>query len=372
MSHSSAGSDHVTRLARARLAAAEAGVVALLVPPGADLRYLSGYAAIPQERLTCLVVPVEGAPTLVVPLLDEQAAVSACAGGPITVVSWREDEDPSALVASLLPNADPVAIGDRMWAAQALALRDAMPDREQRLSGDILGSLRQVKDDAEVAALREAAAAIDAVFAQVGAWLRVGRSERAVASDVAAAVLRAGHVAIDCVIVGSGPNAALPHHQGSDRELRRGDVVVVDIAATMPSGYCSDTTRTFALGAPEPEVAAAYAVLRDAQEAAVNTVAVGVAAATIDAAARDVIHAAGYGESFTHRTGHGIGLETHEEPYIAAGNQVSLEAGMAFSVEPGIYVPGRFGARIEDIVVCGPDGGEPLNRRPRDLVVVDA
>ena len=171
------------------------------------------------------------------------------------------------------------------------------------------------------------------------------------------------------MIVGSGPNAASPHHEVSDRVLLEGDVVVVDIGGTMESGYCSDCTRTYAIGEPPAEFAAYYGVLQQAQEAACQWARPGVSAESVDATARDIIADAGYGEWFIHRTGHGIGLETHEDPYIVSGNATPLAPGMAFSVEPGIY-PGPHGARIEDIVVCTDDGHERLNNAPRDLIVV--
>jgi Xaa-Pro aminopeptidase len=229
--------------------------------------------------------------------------------------------------------------------------------------------LRMIKEADEVDALRQAAWAIDRVHARVPQFLRPGVTERHVARQIAEMILGEGHVSVDFVIVGSGPNAASPHHEVSDRVLAAGDVVVVDIGGTMPSGYCSDSTRTYALGEPPAEFSAYYKVLYDAQEAACAAVRPGVTAESVDAAAREPITRAGYGAAFFHRTGHGIGLEAHEDPYIVAGNTEPLERGMAFSVEPGIY-PGPHGARIEDIVVCTADGVERLNHTPRELVVV--
>jgi Xaa-Pro aminopeptidase len=229
------------------------------------------------------------------------------------------------------------------------------------------------KDAAEIDALRKAGAAIDRVHARVGEWLRPGRTEAEVGADIAAAIVEEGHAQADFVIVGSGPNGASPHHDVSDRVIERGDVVVVDIGGPIPEGYNSDSTRTYAVGEPrDADVAATYGVLQEAQRAAVAAVRPGVTAESIDAAARDLISEAGFGEQFIHRTGHGIGLDVHEEPYIIKGNDLLLEPGMAFSVEPGIYQPGRWGARIEDIVVVTEDGVEPFNRRPHDLVVLDA
>jgi Xaa-Pro aminopeptidase len=262
-------------------------------------------------------------------------------------------------------------VDDQMHAAKVFAFRAALPAAEQSLAGAVIAPLRMRKAPDEVAALRRAGAAIDRVHARMAEWLRPGRTEREVGRDVARAILAEGHAGDEWVVVGSGPNGASPHHEVSDRVIEVGDPVVVDIGGTTPDGYCSDSTRTYlAGGAPEPELAAYHEVVAAAQDAAVTAVRPGVTAQEIDRAARDVITAAGYGEAFLHRTGHGIGLETHEEPYVVAGNALPLEPGMAFSVEPGIYLAGRHGVRIEDIVVVTADGAERLNRRPRSLSVL--
>jgi Xaa-Pro aminopeptidase len=226
-----------------------------------------------------------------------------------------------------------------------------------------------VKTPAEVEELAYAGAAIDRVHARMGEWLRVGRTEAEVGADIAAAILAEGHVAVDFTIVGSGPNGASPHHELSDRVVQAGDLVVVDIGGETATGYRSDCTRTYLVGG----VAARglrewYAVLQRAQAEATAAVRPGVTCAQIDAVARRVITDAGWGEHFLHRTGHGIGLDTHEAPYVVEGNDLPLEPGMAFSVEPGIYLPGRYGARIEDIVVCTDDGVRILNEGTRELV----
>jgi Xaa-Pro aminopeptidase len=364
------------RLGRAVAATAAAGVDALVVTPGADLRYLVGYLAKPLERLTALVVPASGEPVLVVPLLERAAAEAAGADAVVKVVTHGETDDAFALAAGLLRDAlghdpDVVGLSDRMWAEQVLRLRASLPGARQVLAGDVLRPLRLRKDTAEVDALRRAAAAIDDVHAHMGEWLRPGRTERDVARDISAAIVAAGHESVNFVIVGSGPNGASPHHDASDRVIEAGDPVVVDIGGTMPDGYCSDCTRVYVVGRePAPDVAASYAVLHEAQDAACREVRPGVTAEHVDAAARDVIDAAGYGELFMHRTGHGIGLEEHEEPWVVAGNATVLEPGMAFSVEPGIYHPGRHGARIEDIVVVTADGVERLDTVTRELVVL--
>jgi Xaa-Pro aminopeptidase len=360
------------RLDRARTAAAQAGIDVLLVTPGADLRYLTGYQAMPLERLTCLVLPTIGDPVLVVPTLERPAAEASPVGAmALEIVDWQETDDPVGLVAKLVPDARRVAIDDHMWAEHVLRFRAAMPDAEQVLAGPVLRELRIRKSPDEIAALRVAGAVIDRVQARMGEWLRAGRTERDVGRDIADAIISEGHERVDFVIVASGPNSASPHHSGSDRVIQAGDPIVVDIGGTMPDGYCSDETRTYAVGTPPAEFVKAFDVLRRAQMAAVEHARAGAAVESVDAAARDVLTAAGLGDYFTHRTGHGIGLETHEEPYIVAGNTRVLETGMAFSIEPGFYLPGRFGARIEDIVVITDAGGaERLNLRPRDLVIL--
>jgi len=361
-----------SRLESAAEAAGRSGLDALLLTPGPDLRYLTGYDTHQSERLTCLAVPAAGPAFLVVPRLElASAQASPAAGMGLEFVVWDETDDPYRAVAERLGAAGTVGLAGQMWAMMVLRFRDAMPGARQALAGAALRALRIRKTPAEVAALAEAGAAIDRVHARVPQWLRPGRTEREAAADIASAIAAEGHARIDFVIVGSGPNAAKPHHEPSGRVLSPGDAVVVDIGGTMPSGYCSDCTRTYVLGAAPPDMAAYYAVLAGAQEAACAAVRPGMPAEAVDAVARDLIAAAGYGAYFTHRTGHGIGLETHEDPYIVVGNTEALEPGMAFSVEPGIY-PGPHGARIEDIVVCTADGHRRLNNGSRDLIVVGA
>ncbi|NYI04259.1 M24 family metallopeptidase [Allostreptomyces psammosilenae] len=362
------------RPGRAASAAAAAGLDALLISPGADLRYLTGYQALPLERLTCLVVPAtgRGEPFLLVPTLERPAAEASPAGRlGIEIVGWNETEDPYALIAARLPRAvGRVAVDNHMHAEKVLAFRRALPAAEQALAGDVLRELRMRKTPAEVSALRRAAEAIDGVHHAMERWLRPGRTEAAISRDIADAIVAAGHARCDFAIVAAGPNAASPHHEPSDRPVRPGEPVVVDIGGTLPEGYCSDSTRTYCVGEPPADFADYYAVLLAAQREQTEAVRPGVTAERLDAVGRDPITAAGYGEYFVHRTGHGIGLETHEEPYIVAGSDRPLEAGMAFSVEPGIYLPGRHGARIEDIVVVTETGGERLNQTPRELAVL--
>jgi len=359
------------RLTSAQAAMAADGLDAIVVTPGGDLRYLTGYDAMALERLTCLVLPAAGEATLIVPKLERPAAeASPVAGLGTRIVDYPDGVRPHPLVAQALAGATRGVLGlsDRMWAAHVLALRETLPGWEQRLAAGVLAGLRVRKSPAEVAALRRAGAAIDRVHARMGEWLRPGRTEAEVAADIALGIREAGHATVDFTIVASGPNGASPHHEVSDRVLETGDVVVVDIGGPLPEGYHSDSTRTYVVGEPGGEVRDVYAVLQRAQAAAVDAVRPGVTAASIDEAARAIIRDAGYGEYFVHRTGHGIGLEVHEEPYIVDGNDLLLEPGMAFSIEPGIYFPGRWGARIEDIVVVTGDGCEAVNRRPHDLL----
>jgi Xaa-Pro aminopeptidase len=365
------------RLGRAARAAEQAGLDALLVTPGADLRYLTGYDALPLERLTCLVVPRTGAATLVVPTLERPRAEASPAGAlGIDIVGWNETDDPYALTARLVrdavPDADTIGLSDRTWVLHGLRWRDALPGVRHELAGAALRTLRMRKTAEEVAALREAARIIDAVQQQIQGMRLAGRTEADVGRDVAAAILDGGNVTVNFVIVGSGPNGASPHHDTGPRVIERGDAVVFDIGGTTPDGYCSDITRTYAVGEIPEGFDKLYAVLQEAQERACDAVRPGVTCEAVDDAARDVIADAGFGEFFVHRTGHGIGLEEHEDPYIVAGNTEPLAPGMAFSIEPGIYLPGQYGARIEDIVVCTEDGGERLNLVTRDLLVLEA
>jgi Xaa-Pro aminopeptidase len=361
------------RIDRAGVAAAKAGVDALLITPGSDLRYLLGVPGGSFERLTCLVVPAaggDGVPALVAPKLEAPgyAHLPLDALG-IELVTWVDGENPFALANARTGTTRRVAVSDMAPALHVFGLRDDRPGVDQVLAGPVLRELRMRKDAAEIAALRTAGAAIDRVHARVGEWLRPGRTEAEVGADLAAAIVAEGHTHAEFVIVGSGPNGASPHHEVSDRVIEAGDVVVVDIGGPVAAGYHSDSTRTYVLGASNhTDVAETYAVLQAAQHAAVEAVRPGVTAESIDRAARAVIADAGFGEYFIHRTGHGIGLDVHEDPYIVADNTIALEPGMAFSIEPGIYLPGRWGARIEDIVVVTDSGVESFNNQPRELV----
>jgi Xaa-Pro aminopeptidase len=365
------------RLARARGQLADRGADALLVGPSADFRYLTGYLPPVLERLTLLVVPAHGDARLVVPALEAPLAHEQLGDLDVEVASWQESDDPVALVRGILAAAGAasgrLAVGDQLWSSFLLRLQAALPRADFTLASAVTRPLRMVKDAAEVAALARVAAAADQVVSGLPELRWAGRSERDVARELDRRV-REVHDETLFVIVGAGPGSASPHHEPGDRVIRPGDAVVVDIGGSL-DGYCSDTTRTLVVGEPPAGFPELYEVLQAAQEAGCAAVRPGVPAEAVDAACREPIAAAGYGERFLHRTGHGIGLEAHEDPYIVAGNSEPLAPGMAFSVEPGIYLAGRHGARIEDIVVCPEPGGAArgarrLNQTPRDLLVV--
>lgn len=357
------------RLDRARVLAAEQGLDSLVIGTGPDFLYLLGSRAHSFERLTALVIPASGAtPTVVVPRLELAALrESAISELGLTVRDWVDGVDPYAILAEAAGTA--IAVDPYLPALHLITLTELIA-QPVTLATPVLRQLRMVKDEAEVAALRRAGAAIDRVHARMGDWLRVGRRESEVVADIASAIVVEGHTAPEFIIVGSGPNGADPHHEVSERVLQSGDIVVVDIGGPVDPGYNSDSTRTYSLGEPSPEIAAQYAVLQRAQQAAVDHARPGVAAESVDAAARSVLAEHGLADAFVHRTGHGIGLSVHEEPYIVAGNDLPLEEGMAFSIEPGIYFPGHWGARIEDIVVLTANGCERLNNRPHGLGIL--
>jgi Xaa-Pro aminopeptidase len=260
-----------------------------------------------------------------------------------------------------------------------LALQRRLPSIRWIAASAVTSPVRAVKDTAELAALRAAGAAADEVAAvlQQGGIPLVGRTEAEVSSRISSMLIDAGHQQVNFAIVGSGPNAASPHHEAGPRVIGSAETVVCDFGGTYSIdgdvGYCSDITRTVVTGPPPPQVAECYEVLLAAQQAAVDAARGGVAAEQVDRVARSIIAAAGLGEYFVHRTGHGIGIEEHEDPYLVVGNGEPLQPGNAFSVEPGIYLPGEFGMRLEDIVIVAHDGSpEPINSADHGLIVVDA
>jgi len=363
---------YADRIQRATSEATARAIGALLVTPSADYEYLLGYRAPALERLTCLILPVEGTPTLVMPRLELPLARSSIGAlaDVLELVPWDETDDPFRLVSDRLVGALRVGLQDQMWSRFVLLLRALLDPAELVDAGPAIGAVRRVKQPEEIDRLRSAAAAADEAMLAITSERLSGRTEAEVSRRINELLLAAGHQTADFAIVASGLNSASPHHEAGERVIETGDAVVLDIGGTRAS-YCSDTTRTAFVGEPDPDFAALYEVLRMAQAAACAAVAPGVAAREVDRAARRIIDEAGYGAAFMHRTGHGIGMETHEEPYIVESNDEPLVAGHAFSVEPGIYIADQWGARIEDIVVCTDAGGERLNTTSTELVVVE-
>ena len=353
---------------RASAALRRQGIAALLLSPGSDLAYLTGYRIFGSERLTCLVLPADGTATLVVPELESPRAKAAAPDLPQR--TWGETGDPYALVASLVTESGSVAVADQMWALFTLRLQSALDGRAFTLASAITRELRMRKDPSERDALRAVSASADRAYAKVLAHEFAGRRERDLAADLTALLKEEGHEEVSFTIVASGPNGASPHHATGERRIEKGDTVVLDFGGTR-EWYCSDITRTVCVGQPDDEVRKVHDAVRRAQEAGYAAARTGATCESVDAASRKVIDDAGYGAFFIHRTGHGIGLDGHEHPYLVSGNGERLEPGMAFSIEPGIYLPGRFGVRIEDIAILGDDGrAEPLNRADHALATV--
>ncbi|HYK98862.1 MAG TPA: Xaa-Pro peptidase family protein [Candidatus Acidoferrales bacterium] len=356
-----------TRRERASAALRERGLAALLLSPGSDLAYVSGYRIFGSERLTCLVIPASGTPTLVVPELEAPRAKAAAPD--LAQCTWQETDDPAALVASLVTSKGDVAVADQMWALFTLRLQAALP-RRFTLASELTRELRMRKDASECEALATVGAQADAAYRAIAARSFEGQSELEIGTQLAALLRQEGHDEVAFTIVASGPNGASPHHQTGARKIDKGDVVVLDFGGTC-AWYCSDITRTVSVGTPDAETVKVHDTVRRAQEAGYGAAREGATCASVDAASRKVISDAGYGTYFIHRTGHGIGLDGHEHPYLVSGNAERLEPGMAFSIEPGIYIPGRFGVRIEDIAIIGRDGrAEPLNNADHALAVV--
>jgi len=369
---SSGATIHRERLRRAAAEAAERGLDALLITPSPDYAYLLGYRAPAMERLTCLVVPADGQPVLVLPRLEEPLARHGLGelADALEIVAWDETDDPIRAVQVLVGSALRVGVQDQMWARFALRLQAALDPAQMVAAGATMSALRQVKSADEIDLLRAAASAADNAMLGITAERLSGRTEAEVSRRIRELLIEAGHDDAGFAIVASGPNSASPHHAPDQRVIGVGDAIVLDIGG-MRAGYTSDTSRTAFVGDPPPDFEALHAVLRDAQAAACAAVRPGVPASHIDAVARDLITDAGYGDAFLHRTGHGIGMETHEEPYIVSSNPEPLVAGNAFSVEPGIYIRDTWGARIEDIVICTDTGGERLNTTSTEIYLVE-
>jgi Xaa-Pro aminopeptidase len=358
--------DYIQRMERAVAQAAESGLTGLLVTPGPDLTYFTGYkpTAI-TERITMLVLDADHDPHLIVPVLERPDA----AGAPVAITDWADGTDPYAAASRLLDPSGRYAISDSAWAMHLLGLQQALPGSSYTSMTSSLPMLRAVKDSDEVDRLAAAGAAADATYQEIISVRFEGRTEREVGGDLARLLTEHGHSQVDFTVVGSGPNGANPHHEMGDRVIQHGDMVVLDFGGLKDS-YGSDTTRTVHVGPPTTEEQEIFDVVRRAQQAAFDAVRPGIPCQEIDRMARRVIDEAGYGEYFIHRTGHGIGLTTHEPPYMVEGEERTLVPGMCFSIEPGIYLPGRLGVRIEDIVTVTETGGRRLNNTSHDLQIV--
>jgi D-alanyl-D-alanine dipeptidase len=363
--------DYRARMERAARSAADAGLAGLLVAPGPDMVWLTGYQPTAvTERLTVLVLAPGHDPVLVVPTLEAPDAEKAAGAAALTLRDWTDGKDPYAVTAGLLDARGRFGISDNTWAMHLLGLQRALPDTSYAALTDALPMLRAVKDAAELQLLAAAGAAADATFEEIRKVPFAGRRESDVGHDLAGLLRRFGHSQVDFTIVGSGPNGANAHHEVGDRVIQHGDMVVLDFGG-LKDGYGSDTTRTVHVGEPTDEERRVHDLVRAAQEAGFQAVRPGAACQEVDRAARAVITDAGYGEYFIHRTGHGIGVTTHEPPYMIEGEEQPLVPGMCFSVEPGVYLPGRFGVRIEDIVTVTEDGGRRFNNTTREMVIVD-
>ncbi|MFB7556424.1 M24 family metallopeptidase [Streptomyces brevispora] len=363
--------DYRARMTRAAESAAAAGLAGLLVAPGPDLVYLTGYrpTAI-TERLTVLVLAAGQDPVLVVPTLEAADAEHAVGAPALTLRDWTDAKDPYAVTAPLLDAKGRFGISDNTWAMHLLGLQQYLPGTSYASLTEALPMLRAVKDAAELERITAAGAAADATYEEILKVRFAGRKETDVAADLARLLTEYGHSQVDFTVVGSGPNGANPHHEAGSRTIERGDMVVLDFGG-LKHGYGSDTSRTVHVGEPTAEEQRVHDVVREAQEAGCNAVRPGAACQDIDRAARAVITEFGYGDRFIHRTGHGIGVTTHEPPYMIEGEEQPLVPGMCFSVEPGVYLPGRFGVRIEDIVTVTEDGGRRLNSTARELAIVE-
>ncbi len=358
--------DYPARVERLQVGMGKRGIDVVLLSVGADLPYFTGYEAMASERLTVLVVPLSGEPVLFVPALEAPRV----GPGDFEVRAWGETTDPVSVVASMVRAPTRVAVGDHMWSVFLTRFLREWPQASWVEASAITKDLRMRKDQAEVELLRRAAHGVDRVMARIPDEVHfAGRTESHVARDLARLTVEEGHDTAESVVVGSGPNGASPHHHTGNRVIEEGDLVVCDFGGRL-GGYHSDSTRTFVVGGATSTQEEIHDVVLTANQAAAAAVAPGVACQEIDRVAREVIADAGHADHFIHRTGHGIGLEVHEHPYIVEGNTTPLEPGMAFSVEPGIYLAGRLGVRIEDIMVVGEEGADVLNQSDRALVAV--
>lgn len=339
----------------------------LMFGPSSNMFYFSGLRNWPDERLQLLIIPASGTPAAVLPAMYGEKAKGVIAGR-FPLYTWNDQQDPVALVREAVAKGTyRVAVDDTLWSSHLIGIMGVLAGSAFEPASRVADTLRKFKDDDEITLMAKAGAVADRVMAKVREEIRPGISEKELALFIENTFKRASDDISFRPIVASGPNGASPHHASGERKLQNGDFIVVDCGGLL-NGYCSDMTRTFCLGRAGDEMRKVYQAVRSANAQAFAAVAGGCSGEEADAAARDIITRAGYGSNFTHRTGHGIGLDVHEAPYIVAGNRDRLLPGMVFSIEPGIYLPGRFGVRIEDIVAVTAEGPRRLNSFTHDLL----
>jgi Xaa-Pro dipeptidase len=374
---SQAQQDNPYALRHARLAAALSNSKAnlLALNPGPSLVYLTGLHFHLSERPVIVMFTPHSPPIVILPEL-ESGKTNAL---PFSVQVFPYGEDPAGWPAVFRQAAVAAKIEKRTVGVEPTRLRflelqllqEAAPNAEFISAEEVVASLRMVKDDREIEAMRKAAQIAQRALQATLPFIKIGVTERQIAAELTLQLLRAGSDSEVpfAPIVSGGPNGANPHATPTDRPLQAGDLLVIDWGASY-GGYFSDITRTFAIGEVTDEWIRIAHIVAQANAAGRNAIQPGIQASQVDAAARQVIEEAGYGEYFIHRTGHGLGMEGHEPPYIRAGSELTLEPGMTFTVEPGIYIPGRNGVRIEDDVLVTQQGGVSLTGLPRGLEVI--
>ena len=362
--------EYLKRLENTRSKMARENIDLLLVTPGPNLRYLSGYKAKNLERLTCLAIDSHQNLKMIVPSLEKLSAEKAGVQElGIEIVTWNEDENPYEKL-SEISTGKQISIDGSMNAAKVLNIQHQFDGSLFSNADELLSDLRSIKSAYEISQLELAGKYIDEVHSQIAEIFETGDTEKSLAKKIHNLIVEVGHDSVDFVIVASGINSASPHHEPTDKEIVSGDVLLIDIGGTTPGGYCSDCTRMYCVGKIDSEFKDKYEILRQAQESAISKVSTKITAAGLDSVSRTYLEKHNLGEYFIHRTGHGIGLETHEEPYIVSTNEKFLEDGQAFSIEPGFYIEKQFGARIEDIVVKNGEDTLICNKNTKDIVVI--
>ncbi|WP_027363596.1 M24 family metallopeptidase [Desulfotruncus alcoholivorax] len=360
---------YAKRLANVQELMLQENIDYLVLAPTTNMFYLTGLKTVADERLQVAILPARGPLTLVLPEMYRETAKKIRVSHQL--LTWADNQNPVDLVRSAVTDrGGRAAIDDRMWAGHLLQIMQVFNGFQFVAAQKVMSRARVCKDEIELGLLAQSGELADAVMKEAMQEIRVGMTEKQLAFFIENKVKALGGDDISFKpIVASGPNGALPHHCPGDRKFEQGDFIVVDFGALL-QGYCSDITRTFCLGKAGQESKKIYLAVKEANEAGFKAVSNGIACQDVDKAARGAINRAGYGDYFIHRTGHGIGLDYHEDPYLVEGNSAPLLPGMVFSVEPGIYLAGRMGVRIEDIVALTVDGPRRFNNFPRELIEV--